>query len=252
MFGNRKKRGKKKSWWRELIWTVLIVVSVRAFLLEPFSIPSGSMMPNLLIGDYLFVNKWRYGWTKHSLMASLPIIPGRICAYECPKRGDVVVFRLPSDTSIHYVKRLIGLPGDRVRLKDGIVYVNGEPLKQEPLGVYNSRSVVGYDKPIKTFTETLPDGKSYTIMREDYGKDTPANNTEDFVVPEGHYFCLGDNRDNSADSRFRLGYVPAELVVGSPWIIFLSIHESILDLMHVSKWGENVRLSRFFSYLGDL
>lgn len=245
---SQKKR--KRSWWRELIWTVVIVLAVRAFLFEPFSIPSGSMMPNLLIGDYLFVNKWKYGWNKHSFMASLPLLPGRVGGSP-PRRGDVLVFRLPSDKSVHYVKRLIGLPGDRVQVINGVVWLNGQALEQQDSGMYESKSAVGYYKSIRTFTETIPGEKSYTIMREDYGKDTPANNTREFVVPEGHYFCLGDNRDNSADSRFRLGCVPADLVVGTPFIIFFSINESILDLINVAQWSENVRLGRFFSYLGD-
>ena len=243
---------KKRSWWRELIWTVLIVLFIRAFIFEPFSIPSGSMMPNLLIGDYLFVNKWKYGWTKHSFMGSPPILPGRVGAFRKPERGDVLVFRLPSDESVHYVKRLIGLPGDRVQVIRGIVWINGEKVQQEEKGTYASKSAIGYYTNIKTFTETLANGKSYTVMREDFGKDTAANNTKEFIVPEGHYFCLGDNRDNSADSRFGLGFVHEDLVVGTPFIIFFSINESILDLIDVSAWSENVRLKRFFSYLGDL
>ena len=246
------KKKKKKSWWRELLWTVLVVVLIRAFLFEPFSIPSGSMMPNLLIGDYLFVNKWKYGWTRHSFMGSVPLLPGRVFGGNKPQRGDVLVFRLPSDTSVHYVKRLIGLPGDRVQLIDGVVWINDEKVSQVEKGTYACKSAVGYYKPIKTFIETLPNGKTYTIMREDFGKKTDANDTREFIVPEGHYFCLGDNRDNSADSRFSLGFVPEDLVVGTPFIIFLSVNESILDLVHVSQWQENVRLSRFFSYLGEL
>jgi len=247
----RKKKDRKKSWLRELIWTIVIVVAARAFLLEPFTIPSGSMMPNLLIGDYLFVNKWRYGWCKHSFVFSLPLLPGRVFG-SAPVAGDTVVFRLPSDLNVHYVKRLIGVPGDRVQVKDGIVFLNGKPLKQKEVESYNIRSAVGYDKPARAFIEELPNGKSYKILRADYGKDTRANNTEEFVVPEGHYFFLGDNRDNSADSRFSLGFVSEELIVGTPFLVFLSVNESILDLLKVSEWSKNVRLERFFSFVGDI
>ncbi len=247
-----KKNNKKKSWLKEMLWTIVFVVAFRAFLVEPFNIPSGSMMPNLLIGDYLFVDKLTYGWNGHSIFGNPDFLKKRIGGLRSPNRGDVVVFRLPSDQSIHYVKRLIGLPGDRVQVRSGVVYLNGEPLPQVAARDYAVETAVGCQKRIPVFKETLPNGKSYEILREGLGKSSPANDTEEFVVPEGHCFCLGDNRDNSADSRFELGFVPMELIVGRPFLIFFSIDSSILDFLKVSEWNKNVRLSRFLDYVANV
>lgn len=253
MFKIKKKDGaNKKSRVKEILLTVAFVVFFRAFIVEPFNIPSGSMMPNLLIGDYLFVDKFTYGWNGHSILGNPKMLKKRMCGLCAPKRGDVVVFRLPSEQSVHYVKRLIGLPGDRVQMKGGVVFINGEPVPQIPSRTETVETSVGCSKTVQVFQETLDNGKSYEVLREAVDKTTAANDTEEFLVPEGHCFCLGDNRDNSADSRFSLRYVPMELIVGRPFLIFFSINSSILDFLKVSEWRQNVRLSRFLNYVGSV
>jgi signal peptidase I len=200
------------------------------------------MKSNLLIGDYLFVSKYSYGYSRYSFPLGIPFFKGRILAAGEPKRGDVVVFRYPPNPRIDYIKRLIGLPGDKVQVKDGIVYINGKALERKFVDDF-SDSENNMVKVIPRFTETLPEGKIITILKEK-GVDA-ANNTPEYVVPEGKYFMMGDNRDNSRDSRFEVGFVPAENLVGRAEIIWFSTDGSASYFNPVS-WFTALRTDRFF------
>jgi signal peptidase I len=199
---------------------VALAVLIRTLLFQPFSIPSGSQMPTLLIGDYIFVSKYAYGYTHFSLPFSPPLFAGRILPLE-PQRGDVVVFRLPKDTATDYVERLVGLPGDRIQMKDGLLYINGTPVGRERVEDFvNDEAGVGR---IRRWRETLPNGVSHETL--DLQENGFLDNTQEYVVPAAHYFMMGDNRDNSADSRVlsQVGYVPFENLIGRVEIIFFSI-----------------------------
>ncbi len=219
----KKKAGGLLDTLKTVFWAIVIALMVRTFAYEPFNIPSGSMIPTLLVGDYLFVSKFSYGYSKHSLPFSLPIIPGRVFESE-PDRGDVVVFKLPADTSQDYIKRVIGLPGDTVQVTDGRLYINNKQIERERIEDYILTDGSGRSAAVPQYIETLPNGKVHRIL-ELFGDQGPSDNTEAFTVPEGHYFMMGDNRDNSADSRAfpaRFRFVPIENLVGRAEFLFYS------------------------------
>lgn len=219
----KKKAGGLLDTLKTVFWAIVIALMVRTFAYEPFNIPSGSMIPTLLVGDYLFVSKFSYGYSKHSLPFSLPIIPGRVFESE-PDRGDVVVFKLPADTSQDYIKRVIGLPGDTVQVTDGRLYINNKQIERERIEDYILTDGSGRSAAVPQYIETLPNGKVHRIL-ELFGDQGPSDNTEAFTVPEGHYFMMGDNRDNSADSRAfpaRFRFVPVENLVGRAEFLFYS------------------------------
>lgn len=229
----KKKTGGLLDTLKTVFWAVLIALFVRTFAFEPFNIPSGSMIPTLLVGDYLFVSKFSYGYSKHSMPFSLPVIPGRVFESE-PERGDVVVFKLPSDTTQDYIKRVIGLPGDTVQVKEGRLYINNKLIERERIEDYILTDGGGRSAAVPQYIETLPNGRVHRIL-EMFGDQGPSDNTEAFTVPEGHYFMMGDNRDNSADSRAfpsRFRFVPIENLVGRAEFLFYSKDSSqpIYDL----------------------
>ena len=235
---------KKQETWRDNVKTlavaVLIAIGFRSFLFEPFNIPSGSMIPTLLVGDYLFVSKYSYGYSRYSFPFGIIPIDGRLAAGE-PERGDVAVFRLPSNVSVDYIKRVIGLPGDRVQLKSGILYINDEEVPRRLIGPAN---VQMGDRTItaQAYEETLPNGKSYVI--HEIGNFDRVDNTAVYTVPENHYFMMGDNRDNSKDSRFLdIGTVPLENFVGRAEFMFFSTDQSA-RLWEIWKWPMAVRFGR--------
>ncbi len=233
---------------RTVFYAILIAVVVRTVLFEPFSIPSRSMLPTLLVGDYLFVSKFSYGYSKHSLPFSPNLFSGRIF-FRSPKRGDVVVFKLPTNTKIDYIKRLIGLPGDRIQVKAGRLYINGKIIPRTPLGEYVDieRDRGNIKVRYKRYRETLPSGVSYNVL--ELGDNVPfVDNTGVYVVPKGKYFMMGDNRDNSQDSRYLnpVGFVPAENLVGRADFLFFSLRED-KRWWQLWYWPGYVRFNRIFS-----
>ncbi|KZB72835.1 MULTISPECIES: signal peptidase I [Thalassospira] len=220
---HKKKTGGLLDTLKTVFWAIVIALMVRTFAFEPFNIPSGSMIPSLLVGDYLFVSKFSYGYSKHSMPFSLPIIPGRVFESE-PERGDVVVFKLPSDTSQDYIKRVIGLPGDTIQVKEGRLYINNKIIERERIEDYILTDGGGRSAAVPQYIETLPNGRVHRIL-EMFGDQGPSDNTEAFTVPDGHFFMMGDNRDNSADSRAfpsRFRFVPIENLVGRAEFLFYS------------------------------
>ena len=246
---------KKKSGggWLESVKTVvyaaLIAIGIRTVAFEPFNIPSGSMIPTLLVGDYLFVSKFSYGYSRHSIPFSPPLFKGRIME-RSPERGDVIVFKLPRDGRTDYIKRLIGLPGDRVQMREGRLWINDKEVPREALPPVMIDSGYGFTRNVQRYKETFPNGRQFVTY--DFGPDGEVDNTQTFVVPEGHYFFMGDNRDNSLDSRvpseMGVGFVPAENLVGKAQIILLSWNPGA-SLFKPWTWVLNARPERFFTVL---
>lgn len=225
-----------------IIQALLLALLIRSFLFQPFSIPSGSMKPTLLIGDYLFVSKFSYGYSRYSFPFSPDLFSGRIWSGD-PERGDIAVFRLPSNPKVDYIKRVVGLPGDRVQMISGTLHINGEPVKRERIGTFRDDSNGNATVPL--YRETLPNGVSYDTL--DLVPNSTTDNTNEFLVPAGHYFMMGDNRDNSADSRSAVGFVPLENFVGRAEMIFFSIGGGASPL-EVWKWPTDLRFGRFFEW----
>jgi signal peptidase I, bacterial type len=228
-----------------IVQALLIALVVRTFLFQPFNIPSGSLIPTLLIGDYLFVSKYSYGYSRYSFPFGPPLFSGRIFGSE-PKRGDIAVFKLPKDNSTDYIKRVVGLPGDTIQMIDGVLHINGEAVKRERIGNYVTQDSWGRDIEVPMYRETLPGGTTHTVIERD-GDRGYWDNTYVYKVQPGHYFMMGDNRDNSTDSRDEnaVGQVPFENLVGRAEIIFFSIGEGSAG-WKVWEWPWTVRWERIF------
>ena len=229
---------------KTLFYALVIAVIIRSLFIQPFYIPSSSMEPSLLVGDRLFVTKYSYGYSKHSFPFSPPILKNRIIFTE-PVRGDVVVFKTPVDNRTDYIKRLIGIPGDRIQFIDSNLYINNNEVLKSRKSISDIIYCGNRTIEVFTFEEKLPNGKSYTSV---YSKDFPFQNSDIFIVPENHYFFLGDNRDCSKDSRFltSVGYVHKDNLVGKAQFIFFSSDISIGSFFAIWKWHKSIRFDRFF------
>lgn len=230
-----------------IIHALILALIVRTFLFQPFNIPSGSMKSTLLIGDYLFVSKFSYGYSRYSIPFGYNLFSGRVWAEE-PKRGDVIVFKLPRDNSTDYIKRLIGLPGDRIQMIDGVLHINGEAIKKEYVDTFFDAGPQGYNRAVERYRETLPNGVVYEVL--DATTSGQLDNTQEFTVPPGHYFMMGDNRDNSTDSRVSIselgvGFVPAENLIGRAEIIFFSLEDGA-RFWEFWRWPTTIRWGRLF------
>ena len=229
----------------EFVKTILIAgalaLGFRSLLFEPFNIPSGSMIPTLLVGDYLFVSKYSYGYSRYSFPFGVAPIDGRIFESQ-PERGDVAVFRQPKNESVAFIKRIVGLPGDRIQVTNGVLSINDVPVNRSKKGI--AAATDGYNViKFVVYEETLPNGRSYEIHER--SNDDPLDNTSVYEVPAGHYFMMGDNRDNSRDSRAAsVGMVPAENLIGRAERMFFS-HNGSASLWQIWKWPFAIRYGRF-------
>ncbi len=232
---------------KTLFYALVIAIAIRSLLIQPFYIPSSSMEPNLLVGDRIFVTKYSYGYSKHSFPFSPPIFKGRIM-HKNPERGDIVVFKTPADNRTDYIKRLIGLPGDKVQFISSNLYINSSEVMKSRLST-NDIIFCGKKKiDVFTFEELLPNGKKFITV---YSKEYTFQNSDPFVIPKNHYFFLGDNRDCSKDSRFlsSVGYVHKDNLVGKAQFIFFSSDRSIGSIFLFWKWNKSLRFNRFFKKL---
>ena len=247
----RGKSGGIGETFKTVVYAMLIAGLVRTIAFEPFNIPSGSMIPTLLIGDYLFVSKYAYGYSRYSVPFGIGPSGGRLLE-RVPERGDVVVFKKPKENQVDYIKRLIGLPGDHIQMIGGILHINGQPVGRERIEdfVVDRGDRDGNAVRAPQYIETLPNGVRHRIV-EYYGDNGPADNTPEYVVPPEHYFMMGDNRDNSQDSRYldAVGYVPAENLVGRAEVIFFSTNGSAA-LWEVWRWPWAVRYDRLLERIG--
>lgn len=228
-----------------IVQALLLALIIRSFIFQPFSIPSGSMKPTLLVGDYVFVSKWSYGFSRHSLPLGhlIPFFEERLF-FTPPERGDIVVFKFPQNPSTHYIKRLVGLPGDKIRLSNSVLYINGKAIERQKDGTF-SGEINGRQRTLPQYKESLENGKNYHTL--DIIANTAGDSTQTFTVPPKHYFFLGDNRDNSSDSRFGVGMVKEELLVGKAQVIFLSLQDS--PAWQFWLWPQNLRTDRLFTSL---
>ncbi len=227
---------------KTVVYAVLIAFVVRTFAYEPFNIPSGSMKPTLLVGDYLFVSKFSYGFTHYSLPFSPKLFEGRIL-FDEPERGDVAVFKKPPEDETDYIKRIVGLPGDTIQVIGGILHINGEAVTREKVADVPDRNALGMPDTAVEYIETLPNGRQHRIW--EYGDNLRFDNTRAYKVPAGHYFGMGDNRDNSQDSR-AIGPIPAENLIGRAEFLFFS-HDGSARFWEIWKWPTAIRFGR----LGD-
>ena len=238
-------KSKKNSFFgnlKSIFIAIFIALLIRSFIFEPFNIPSGSMKPNLLVGDFIFVSKYSYGFSKHSLPFSIPLIPGKFFS-NIPERGDVVVFKTPENNRTDYIKRVIGLPGDKIEIKNGIIFINGSEILRKKLNDFIDTDNKTSNKRVRMYNEYFFN-KEINIL--DITDNGIADNTQLFNVPENHFFVMGDNRDNSQDSRFisTVGFIPYENLVGKAQFIFFSLENA--RFLQIWKWPNSIRYERIF------
>lgn len=244
-----KKEKKKESLFdtiKTIVYAILLAMLIRSLLMEPFRIPSGSMYPTLEVGDYLFVTKYSYGYSRHSFPFSLAPIKGRIFSRE-PKRGDIIVFKYPKDNRTDYIKRVVGLPGDTIQVSHGRLYINDQLVERESIGDYVLKEFVVRPETYHEYVETLPGGVKHRILEmSDY--ENKVDNTSKLTVPAGHYFVMGDNRDRSDDSRVHVGFVPEENLVGKARFLFFS-HSDKGKWYKPWTWPRAIRWKKIFNGL---
>lgn len=228
---------------KTIIYAILIAVLIRTFLFEPFKIPSGSMYPTLYVGDFLFVSKYTYGYSKHSLPFSMPLFENRIWS-DFPERGDVVIFKYPQDNRTDFIKRVIGLPGDKIKLTEGRLYINDNLVPREALEDFVVRDSRGNAERYHQYIETLPNGVKHKIL--EISDHDVEDNVEEVTVPQGHIFVMGDNRDRSDDSRVSVGFVPLENLVGKARILFFSQNPEYA-WYKPWVWPKKIRWKRIFN-----
>ncbi|MFP4386573.1 MAG: signal peptidase I [Alphaproteobacteria bacterium] len=238
-------KGEISEFVKTAIIAVLIALLIRSVLFEPFNIPSGSMKPTLLVGDYLFVNKPAYGYSRFSFPFGIAPIEGRIFGKE-PERGDIIVFALPRNEGMDYIKRIVGLPGETVQVRGGRLYINDKLVPREYVETRTLTGDMGNQQILKEYIETLPGGITHSIYEE--SDSEKLDNTPVYTVPDGHYFAMGDNRDNSQDSRVTdyVGPVPYENIIGRADFLFFSTN-GYARLFEVWKWPWTVRYERLFN-----
>ncbi|GBE42260.1 MAG TPA: signal peptidase I [Rhizobiales bacterium] len=229
---------------RVVVHALILAMIVRVFFYQPFNIPSGSMIPTLRVGDYLFVSKFSYGYSKYSFPFSPNLFNGRFWASE-PERGDVAVFKLPRDNKTDYIKRVIGLPGDEIQMIGGVLQINGKAVPKKRIDDFVMKDSFGNFRRVARYEETLPNGLKYPVL--DLVPRGISDNTAVYKVPEGHYFMMGDNRDNSTDSRVlsAVGFVPFENFIGRAEIIFFSAGGDA-RFWEIWRWPGSIRWGRFF------
>ena len=225
---------------KSIVLAIFIALLIRSFIAEPFNIPSGSMKPNLLVGDFIFVSKWSYGYSRHSLPFSIPLIPGKIFE-KLPKRGDVAVFKTPYDNKTDYIKRVIGLPGDKIKIINGEILINENLIVRKKMNDFIDVNKQGNINRLRKYKEYFYESEFDVLDIMDNGV---VDNTQLYIVPENHFFVLGDNRDNSQDSRFlnKVGYIPIENLVGKAQYIFFSLENS--RFYEIWKWPQSIRYER--------
>lgn len=228
---------------KTVVYAILIAIVIRTLWFEPFKIPSGSMYPTLYVGDYLFVSKYTYGYSKHSLPWSLPLFEGRVWK-DAPNRGDVIVFKYPRDNRTDFIKRVIGLPGDKIKLEEGRLYINGQLVEREQIEDFVMRNDFGNAERYRQYIETLPGGVSHRILEISDHEDN--DDFSEVEVPQGSYFMMGDNRDRSDDSRVNVGFVPEENLVGKARFLFFS-HNDEEAWYKPWTWPKKIRWSRLFN-----
>ena len=232
----------EKSGWKGIFWAIMLALAIRSLLFEPYNIPSSSMVPTLLVGDYLFITKFDYGYSRHSFPFSLPLIPRGRLLYNQPQRGDVVIFRKPPENSTDYIKRVIGLPGDTIQMRNGRLFINNQVVPRQAKGQELWTTELG-EALYTRYSETLPNGVVHDIY--ELTDENDYDNTEVFVVPTDSFFVMGDNRDNSLDSR-AFGFVPAENLEGKARLIFYSTNGNGW-FFQFWRWKEFLRFERFFT-----
>lgn len=249
-----KEKGEMGELAKTVVIALLLAFTIRTFLYEPFNIPSGSMLPTLKVGDYLFVSKPAYGYSAHSFPFGIANFEGRVMnddGQKMPLRGDVIVFKLPTDPSVDYIKRLIGMPGDRVQVINGRLYLNGERVEREPVGLRQEEGGDYQAESLMEYIETLPGGVMHRIYEK--SDNEMLDNTAEYQVPEGHYFLMGDNRDNSQDSRVQnlVGFVPHDNLVGRADILFFSVDQQA-SLFKPWTWFTSIRFNRIFDKISPI
>lgn len=234
---------KKQDFIREiksLLFVVLLAISIRSLVLEIFFVPTGSMKFSILENDYILSTKYSYGYSKYSFPFSLGIFKGRILANK-PNRGDIVIFRPPHDLNIRYIKRLIGIPGDKLQIINDVIYINDVPIKREIISFFIGENKQKYVK----YLETLPNNVKYVACKKAYNIETQQSNTKVYYIPKNNYFFLGDNRDDSRDSRFELGLVPFENFIAKAQYVIFSTKELLL-LSDINIWQQILRMRTWF------